>query len=82
MAISLRDPLGVREDFVSTEIAVEYCLLSQRMPSSVAVPTVIRIPAFLEIQLSPEIPTLMEKPTSLRTLLHEEPVFVRVQFSV
>jgi hypothetical protein len=47
MAISSRDPLGGREDIVSTESAVEDCLLSQRMPSSVAVPTVIRIPAFL-----------------------------------
>ena len=70
MAISLRVPLGGREDFVSTEIAVEDCLLSQRMPSSVAVPTVIRVPA------------LIEGSASLRTLLPEEPVLVGVQSSL
>ena len=47
MAISLRDHPGGREDFVSTESAVEDCLLSQRMPSSVAVPTVISGPVLL-----------------------------------
>jgi hypothetical protein len=47
MAISSRDPPGGREDFVSTESAVKDCLLSQRMPSSVAVQTVIRVPALL-----------------------------------
>jgi hypothetical protein len=68
MAISSRDPLGGREDFVSTEIAVEYCLLSQRMPSSVAVSTVIRVPAFLEFLPSSEAPALFEGSASLRNL--------------
>jgi hypothetical protein len=53
MAISLKDSPGRREDFVSTESAVEDCLLSQRMPSSVAVQTVNRVPAFLEVPAHP-----------------------------
>jgi hypothetical protein len=59
MAISSRDPLGGREDFVSTESAVEDCLLPQRMPSSVDVPSVIRVPAFLQV------PALLEGPAFL-----------------
>ena len=46
-----------------------------------SVPTVIRIAAFLEVQPSAEVPTLIEKPASLRTLVPEEPVLVGVQVS-